>query len=216
MPLEKLNLEENIIYECLVITTADNLQPNIAPMGIIFEKNNIIIIQPFIESDTFSNIMKKRIFTIHFTTDPYLFTISILFQEAFSSSDFKKIPNFDAFRLEKLEENFLIAELIEEVMKDKNRAKIKCKIIYTNFCPVVCQPFTRAFSLLVEILIDASRIVAFKDNKKHEEKIKALLERINHHSEIIHRVTNENSIYITLLEKILNRINSRYNSKKEY
>ena len=208
MSLEDLNLDLNTIYECLIITINENSQPNIAPMGVLFDSTNTFVIQPYIKSDTFRNILKNRLLTIHFTKDPYLFTIGTLFQEELSSEDFVKIPGFDAYRLKKLDGNYLVADLVYEENIDIYRVKFKYKIIHTALNLVVIQPFTRAFSLLIEILIDASRVVAFSNDDENKKEIPALLQRINTHSEIIRRVSNETSIYITLLEKILNRINS--------
>ncbi|NHJ04600.1 MAG: DUF447 family protein [Candidatus Heimdallarchaeota archaeon] len=208
MSLRNIQLEQDIIYETIVTTYNEKLQPNAAPMGIFLNSENHVIIQPYFQSDTFENLNKNGTCMINFTYDPKLFTLSTLFQEELTKEEFIEIQDFNAPILKKCQNNFIALEVLEKrIDKNSIKAYFKCEIVKVNLEKDVIQPFTRAFSLLIEILIHSSRIVNFSEEIGKEEEIADLRNLINKHTETIRRVTQKDSIYNLLLEKIMKKIN---------
>ncbi|HUU78698.1 MAG TPA: DUF447 domain-containing protein [candidate division Zixibacteria bacterium] len=207
MSLRNIQLEQGIIYETIVATYDEKLKPNAAPMGIFLNSENRIIIQPYIQSDTFVNLNKNSACTINFTFDPKLFTLCTLFQKELLKEEFEEIQDFNAPILKKCQNNFIALEVLEKsIEKNSLKAYFKCKIVKFNLEKSVIQPLTRAFSLLIEILIHSSRIVNFTKEIVKEEEIADLRSLINKHAEVIRRVTQKNSIYNDLLDKILKKL----------
>lgn len=208
MSLRNIQLEQDVIYETIVTTYNEKLKPNAAPMGIFLNSENHIIIQPYFQSDTFENLNKNGACMINFTYDPKLFTLSTLFQEELSKEEFIEIQDFNAPILKKCQNNFIALEVLEKRIDKKSfKAYFKCEIVKVNLEKDVIQPFTRAFSLLIEILIHSSRIINFSKEIGKEEEIADLRKLINKHTEIIRRVTQKDSIYNLLLDKIMRKIN---------
>ncbi|MFW9922678.1 MAG: DUF447 domain-containing protein, partial [Candidatus Thorarchaeota archaeon] len=162
MNSDSLPLELNVIYEVLVTTINEEGKPNIAPMGVKLVNNGEIIIQPFVQSNTFENMWNKEECILNFTKDPYLFTQSTLFQDELTADVFTKIPDSEIPVLKKCVNNYSVLKVLERSKSEEsNRALFKCKIIKTIIVPELGIPYTRAHTLLFEILIHASRIESF-------------------------------------------------------
>jgi hypothetical protein len=200
---DDISLDQNINYETIVSTYNDDGSPNASTMGIILDSNNHIIIKPFLETDTCNNLLKKMECIVNFTQDPKLFVTSTLFQEEFKENQFKKSSSVNAPILKECQNNFLALKVISHEKIAPYRMSFNCKIIETKSELSIIKPYTRAFSSLIEILIHATRIMVFSKNPvKNYPVIKLLITQVNFHSNILRRVTEKESIYQTLLEKI--------------
>jgi len=197
------------IYETIVTTSNKQCEPNAAPMGIILDKENNIILQPYLQSDTFQNLWEKERAIINFTQDPKLFTYCTLFQDELSKNAFTKTKNQEDFFLTDCKKQYFVVKVITKKQDEKSgKAFFKCKIIKSEFELLPHLPFTRAFSLLIEILIHSSRLLYFSTESNKTDTILEDLERIIlEYAKIIRRVVPEESIYIELLEKILKKLN---------
>ncbi|NHJ46821.1 MAG: DUF447 family protein [Asgard group archaeon] len=203
------SLEQNTIYEVIVSTYSDEKKPNAATMGIILDSNDYIVIKPFNETDTNKNLEKYKACIVNFTLDPTLFVNCSLFQEELTSSMFVKSDQIEAPLLLSCQENYLalIVEKIENI--SSIRKAFYCKVVHSNLKSSAIQPYTRAFTSLIEILIHSTRLIIFSENiVKNKSKLLILKSFIIHHTELIRRITDENSIYQKLLNKIYTKISS--------
>ncbi|MHA1532177.1 MAG: DUF447 family spectrin-like domain-containing protein, partial [Candidatus Heimdallarchaeota archaeon] len=82
-----------------------------------------------------------------------------------------------------------------------------CAIIKVELSKDSIQTHTRAFSSLIEILIHSTRVIHFSTTSGPlDPKVKQLREFIEHHSQIISRVTNKESQFQKYVEKIQEKI----------
>ncbi len=208
MSSKNLSLLPGVVYETIITTTDRKNKPNGAPMGIHLDKDNYIIIRPFVQSDTFQNLWDNEQAIINFTEDPKLFTYCTLFQDELSEDTFTHCKNNNGFVLTACKNNYLVVKILEKKKKNTERAYFKCQVVESNFQLQTYNPFTRAFSLLIEILIHSSRLVYHSNSQnKSIELVNSLLKTIQEHTKVIKRVVPDGSIYLNLLEKIHHKIN---------
>jgi hypothetical protein len=105
--------------------------------------------------------------------------------------------------------NHIALKIIKE-KGEEERGKFYCEIIKVELSKESTQPYTRAFSSLIEILIHTTRVIHFsKTSGPHDPKVKQLREFIEHHSQIISRVTNKDSQFRKYLVKIQEKISQK-------
>lgn len=195
--------DKNVNYETVVSTYNNDGSPNASTMGIILDDNNNIIIKPFLETDTCNNLLNKKECILNLTNDPEIFVISTLFQDEFKENQFKKDEYVNAPLLKSCQNNYIALQVISNEKIAPYRMSFCCKIIQIKSELIRNKPYTRAFSSLIEILIHATRIIVFSKNPiKNYHVIKLLVTQVNFHSNIIKRVSEKDSIYQLLLEKI--------------
>jgi len=213
MSSKNLTLIPGVVYETIITTTDKKNKPNGAPMGILQDKDDYIIIRPYVQSDTFQNLWDSELAIINFTEDPKLFTYCTLFQDELPEDAFSHYKDNRGFVLSVCKNNYLVVKILEKKNeKDTERAYFKCQILESNFQLQTYNPFTRAFSLLIEILIHSSRLVFYSNSQnKPIELIDSLRELIQEHTKVIKRVVPEDSVYLDLLEKIHGKL--RFESK---
>lgn len=209
MSSKNLSLLPGVVYETIITTTDEKNKPNGAPMGIILDKDNYIIIRPYVQSDTFQNLWDNELAIINFTEDPKLFTYCTLFQDELPKDAFTHSKNNNGFVLSVCKNNYLVVKILEKKKENNTeRAYFKCQIVESNFQLQTYNPFTRAFSLLIEILIHSSRLEFYSNSQnKPIELIDSLGKIIQEHTKVIKRVVPEGSIYLDLLEKIHSKFN---------
>ncbi len=201
-----LPLQTDIIYEAIVSTYNFENQPNAAPMGFIIDKEKQVIIKPYKESDTYKNLQHQKACIINITQDPDLFVKSTLFQNSLTKDFFLKSPLVNAPILTDCKKNHLTLKVLK-IKEEEERGVFFCEIIRTNLSKEQKQPHTRAFSSLIEILIHSTRVIHFSRNDgPNNPKVKQLMELIEHHSQIIFRVTQEHSHYQNYVKEILKKI----------
>lgn len=210
MTLDSLAIIPNTIYEVILTTYDKSGIANAAPMGITFDNENNIIIRPFLQAKTFENLWENNECIINFTFDPELFVKATLFKEELLSCNFTKSRFVNAPVLFTEEDNHIAVKIKEKTKEtEQERAVFIGEIVHSNLNPINLKPITRAFSSLIEILIHATRVIHFlKTDKDESPKFKELIALIEHHADIIRRVTSEQT-YISLLEKVMMKINSK-------
>jgi len=207
MASNSLDIYPNTIYEVILTTYDINGTANAAPMGITFDKENKVIIRPFLQTKTFENLWKNDECIINFTYSPELFVKATLFKEEFSSNNFKKSIHVNAPILLTDENNHIAVKIHQKNEEaESKRAIFIGKIVHSNLNPISMKPITRAFSSLLEILIHSTRVIHYtKVDGENSPLVNELMLIIDHHTDIIKRVTSE-QIYTELLKKVLSKI----------
>ncbi len=197
--LDILNLTPGLLYEVLCGTYTPNELPNLAPMGI--RLNHELVLFPYITSQTFKNIEKTQSCSLNFSDDAWIFTWACFEKD--------RVKPFLKAGLHTNSPVLLGATAVVECKikqitstSDESRCAVKCQPIYVKVQPKFV-PFTRAFSLIVEMLIHATRIAHFKalgdKNKVHELK-----QYILYYAQIITRVARTD--YPIIAEYILKQV----------
>lgn len=202
---DSLDILPNTIYEVIVTTYDKNGEANAAPMGITFDEENRVIIRPFLETKTYENLNKNKECIVNFIYDPVLFVKATLFKDELSSKDFLKTPDINAPILLTNEKNCFAVKILNE-SEESGRAIFTGKIIQSQLNLTLVKPITRAFSSLLEILIHTTRVIHYKKTEgASSPEVKELLKMIDHHVDIIKRVTSD-KLYFDLVEKILTKL----------
>lgn len=201
-----LPFQSEIIYEAIITTYDQQNQPNAAPMGFSITKEKQVIIRPFKESDTYKNLRHQKKCVVNITNDPDLFVKSTLFQDLLTDEFYINSKIINAPILKACKGNHIALKVIKE-KREEERGIFYCEIIKVELSRESIQPHTRAFSSLIEILIHTTRVIHFsKTSGPHDPKVKQLREFIEHHSQIISRVTNKDSQFQKYLVKIQEKI----------
>jgi hypothetical protein len=202
---DSLDILPNTIYEVIVTTYNEKGEANAAPMGITFDDENRVIIRPFLETKTFENLTENKECIVNFIYDLELFVNATFFKENLTSKNFLKTPDVNAPILISKEKNWFAVKIIKK-SQESERAIFTGKIIQSQLNLTLVKPITRAFSSLLEILIHATRVIHYKKTEgANSLTVKELLKLIDHHVDIIKRVTND-KLYTDLVEKILTKI----------
>ncbi|RLI69737.1 MAG: hypothetical protein DRO63_00175 [Candidatus Gerdarchaeota archaeon] len=197
--------DEEVLYEVIVSTVDDTKQPNAAPMGVRYS-NGQLILQPYLTRTTYQNLLTNKEAVINVTTSPELFVKAALFQEEFNAEDFLTSLVSSAPFLKACAHSFIVVR-VSSFSIDDLKARFLCEIVRVDLSEFRPRLYTRAFSSLIEILIHATRVLAFQRDKDKESEVSRLLELIDYHQKIIGRVTSKNSMYQILMRKINSKIN---------
>lgn len=201
-----LPFQSEIIYEAIITSYNHQNQPNAAPMGFSLTKEKQVIIRPFKESDTYKNLQHQKKCVVNITNDPDLFVKSTLFQDLLTDEFYINSKIINAPILKACKGNHIALKVIKE-KREEERGIFYCEIIKVELSRESIQPHTRAFSSLIEILIHTTRVIHFsKTSGPHDPNVKQLRELIEHHSQIISRVTNKDSQFQKYLVKIQEKI----------
>ncbi|NVM28240.1 MAG: DUF447 family protein [Candidatus Helarchaeota archaeon] len=184
--LAKLNLIPNYIYETIVTTynVEDNL-PNAAPMGIMLLDEQKVVISPFVTTQTFKNIKTNKAAVINFTQD-----LEIFYRSTFSEMR-PKLPEIVFEKANEVEAPVLKDALAfleiraQEIQIERDRSKIIGEIARWVATASPFHPLNRGYNLVLESLVHATRIIAFKDDMRKVTTLKNLIKR---YQEIVEKV----------------------------
>lgn len=183
--LKTLNLKPGFIYEILCGTYSPNRVPNLAPMGIRLD--NELVLAPYVTTQTYKNLETARCCSMNFSENAWIFAWACFEKERLqpylSVGKKSQCPVL-------LDALAIVECKIEQIVttSDKTRPLVICRPIHVELQDKFV-PFTRAFSLLVEMLIHATRITPFKD-LGDLRKVQELKQDILKYSRIIQRVAN--------------------------
>jgi len=183
--LKVLNLKPGFIYEILCGTYSPNGVLNLAPMGIRLDKE--LVLAPYVTTQTYKNLEATRCCSINFSENAWIFVWACFEKERLQ-------PYLDAGKKSQcpvLRDALAIVECkIEQIVatSDKTRPLVICYPVHVEIQKKFV-PFTRAFSLLIEMLIRATRITPFED-QGDLWKVQELKQDILKYSRIIQRVAN--------------------------
>lgn len=140
-----------MIHEVIVTTQNNNGRAQIAPMGIKW-RGEIIVIAPFRPSSTLNNLLSQRCAAINFTDDVRIFAGCLSGRYEWPLSDSKYI---DAPRLA---DALAHAEVrLEKIEDDVQRPRLLCRPVFqANHAPF--RGFNRAQAAVLELAILTSRL----------------------------------------------------------
>jgi len=207
--LDDLGFLKGSIGETIVSTYDADGQPNAAPMGIVMESNEQVIIRPFISSSTYKNIQTKKCAVANVTSNPEMFYLTA-FKETnpdgkLSSDLFEKAETVDAPRLR-------AADATVEVIVDETgsfsteRAEFLCNVRHVKASKKLPKVYCRAQFATIEAIIHATRIKVFlRGNKQEQKQAIKLLELVDVCQDVVQR-TAPNSRYSEIMADLTQRI----------
>ncbi|MFQ6125615.1 MAG: DUF447 domain-containing protein [Candidatus Heimdallarchaeota archaeon] len=201
--LKELNLKPGIIYETICGTYNPDGTPNLAPMGVRLGQG--LILFPYVTTQTSKNIKITRACSINFSDNAWIFTWAcingaeekkMLMQCLRSGRKINCPVLYDAIALVECQIDRI------ETSQDKTRDLVFCKPVYVEVKRKFV-PYTRAFSLLIEMLIHASRIRPF-EALEDQNKVFMLKKEIKKYAQIIQRVASTE--YPAIVDYILKKV----------
>lgn len=212
--LRKLGLGARRIAEAVITTLNRDGSVNAAPMGIMLQpKNHVILIRPNINTRTFRNLVSRREAVINITSNPEVF-FKTTFKEVLPG---KQIPSSwvscsRCVRVGRLRSADSWVEIVaKEHVVVGDRATISCTPLLIVPGSAVVRAYSRANSLAIESIIHATRIKWFK-HRAENEKVRSLTRLISHYADIVRRVAANTAEERTMLalEKLIRSWNVEF------
>ena len=208
--LTDLGFLKGMIAECIVSTYNIDGKPSAAPMGVIMEDEQHLIIHLFNSSTTCSNIKANRCAIINLTSNIEVF-YKITFKEANIDGQlpqgwFEKAKTVNApkLRLADATIDVLVSDLAP-IGTLKTRATCDVELVQAilKFPQVHC----RAMDATLEAIIHATRVKAFLNGEGEQKKVSKLLKLIDNCNDVVNRVA-PNSSYSIVMADLIERIDS--------
>ncbi len=193
-------LEENIIYEGILLTRSLNGSINAAAMGYMKIDDSHIVIKPYINTKTYKNLTETKRCTLCIIDDVKLITNIVLKRLDIDSvveivSDFQDpiILGSRAALMLSVESEELIGEWVE----------IKCKVdnVLIRESP---NPYSRVKSAIIEMLIYYTKIKSYVESNMIHEAL-SLINIVKHNFNIVKK-TSFGTVYEDIAENILNEV----------
>jgi hypothetical protein len=208
--LVDLGFLRSVIAETIVSTYNSNGEPNAAPMGVILENEQHLVINLFNSSKTCSNIKANKCAVVNLTSD-----IMIFYKTAFKEANpdgklpvewFEKSNSVNSPRLRLADASI---DISVTNLKPLDSAKIQAVfnvelILAKQNYPHV---YNRAFSQTLEAIIHATRVKALINDKKHQNQVNKLLEMIGNCNDVANKVA-PNSAYSMVMADLTKRVES--------
>lgn len=208
--LDDLGFLKGSIGETIVSTYDADGQPNAAPMGVVIESNERLLIRPYISSLTYKNLQAKRCAVVNVTSNPEMFYLTA-FKEANPDGKlppdlFQKAEIVDAPRL-RAADAFIEVLVAETGSFNSERAEFLCNVQLVKASKVLPKVYCRAQFATIEAIIHATRIKPFlRGDKQEQERAFRLMELIEICSDVVDR-TAPNSRYSEIMADLTRRIN---------
>ena len=164
--LTKIGMFKGQQYETIISTVDNEGNLNAAPIGILCRGKDKVLCRIFKGSHTLENIISQKEFIVNITQNPELFTESLLDNlETTAFNENKSIKNVDCyFKCE--------VTSIKEAVKQSDPVKKKgeANVIKANVVELIInnptKAYNRAFSYVIECLVNFSRIGIVDDEKR--------------------------------------------------
>ncbi|MGQ9719158.1 MAG: DUF447 domain-containing protein [Nitrososphaerales archaeon] len=212
-----LGLVKDRIFETIVSTYDSNGEPNAAPMGVMTDGLQRLMITPYITTQTYRNLVLHRCAVVNITSEPVIYYATSFkeddpdkraFLNLFEKADLINAPrlrNADAY----------IEVKVRQIGVKKDRAKVLCGV--EKVYPVAKIPpkaYCRAPFAVIESIIHATKIKVFLSNGE-KERTEELINLVKHYGVLV-RKTAPDSVYTNIMEDILKRIEAWTKAKKRF
>ena len=164
--LTKIGMFKGQQYETIISTVDNEGNLNAAPIGILCRGKDKVLCRIFKGRHTLENIISQKEFIVNITQNPELFTESLL--DNLETTDFnenKSIKNADCYFKCKVTS---IKEAIKQ--SDPVKKKGEANVIKANVVELIInnptKAYNRAFSYVIECLVNFSRIGIVDDEKR--------------------------------------------------
>jgi len=207
-----LGFSKGVIVETIVSTYSADGQANAAPMGIIMESPQRVVLRIYTSSLTYKNLQSNKCGVVNVTYDAELF-YKTAFKEAnpngvLPQSWFEKAETVNAPRLQAAKAHIEVA--VADIRQfDAERAEVLCDVKLVQASTVFPKAYCRALFATIEAIVHATRVEAFithEDKQKREQALK-LLETIKECRDVVNRVA-PNSLYSEIILELNQMINS--------
>ena len=194
----------NWLYEAIVTTykinpSNEKIKYNAAPMGVIFQDKEHLIIRPYLNTNTLKNIQYFKCAGINFTNNIFLFYKSAIKKSDLTINDFIESKERKTPLLKDSKIRFEVVSEKINVNKNENRATVHFKIGAFEDVDSTIDLYSRGYFAALESIIHFTRVNILME--QDPEKGKKLIQKILDYNVFIKRVYPNSD-----LEKITNEI----------
>ncbi len=199
-----------MIAECIVSTYNVDGKPDAAPMGVIMEDEQHLIVNLFNSSATCSNIKANRCAVVNLTSNIEVFYKTV-FKEANPNGRlpqewFGKAKAVNAPKL-RFADATIDVSVTEMTPIDTEKTRAMCNVVLVQATRKFPQVHCRAMDATLEAIIHATRVKAFLNDEGKQKKFSKLLELIDNCNDVVNRVA-PNSSYSIVMADLMERIDS--------
>jgi len=151
------------ILESIITTLSESGEPHVAPMGVWWEENELIL-APFKPSATLENIRQTGTAVVNFTDDAQVFAGCLTGRHDWPLANTTTIKGTRLVHSQR----HLELELVRETDKDEVRSKCYCRAVHEESHDPF-NGFNRAKAAVVECAILVSRLHMLPAEKIHTE-----------------------------------------------
>ena len=214
--LTDLGFLKGMIAECIVSTYNMDGKPNAAPMGVIMEDEQHLVINLFNLSTTCNNIKTNGCSVVNLTSN-----IEVFYKTAFKEANpdgklppewFEQAKAVNAPKL-RLADATIDVSVSDITPIDTEKTRAVCTIKLVQATKKFPQVHCRAMDATLEAIIHATRVKAFVNDKGEQKRVSKLLELIDNCNCTVNRVA-PNSDYSIVMADLIKRIDS-WRSKTE-
>jgi hypothetical protein len=210
--LTDLGFSKGVIVETVVSTYSGDGQPNAAPMGVMMDSPQRVMLRIYTSALTYKNLQTKRCAVVNVTSDPELF-YRTAFKEANPNGKlpqewFEKAEAVDAPRLRTAEAHVEVS-VVDMQPLDAERAEVLCDVKLVQTSTPVPKAYCRALFATIEAVVHATRVKVFimdADRQKREQALR-LLETIRQCHDVVNRVAPR-SRYSEIMADLIHRADS--------
>jgi len=214
--LTDLGFLKGIIAECIVSTYNINGKPDAAPMGVIMEDEQHLIVNLFNSSTTCSNIKANRCAVVNLTSN-----IEVFYKTAFKEANpdgklpqewFEQAKAVNAPKL-RFADATIDVSVTDMTSIGTLKTRVVCNVELVQATLMFPQVYCRAMAATLEAIIHATRVKAFLNNEGEQKQVSKLMELIDNCNDVVNRVA-PNSVYSLVMADLMKRIDS-WRSKTE-
>ncbi len=208
--LVDLGFLRGVIAETIVSSYDRDGAPNAAPMGVILEDDQQLVINLFSSSTTCKNIEVNRCAVVNLSSD-----IMVFYKAAFKEVNpdgklpigwFERSGSVYAPRLSLADASIDVSVSNLRPLDSKRiHAAFRAEFILAK--QKYPQVYSRAFSLTLEAIIHATRVKALINNKKDQNRVGKLIEMIADCNYVVNNVA-PNSSYSMVMADLTKRVES--------
>ena len=208
--LTDLGFLKGVIAECIVSTYNVDGKPDAAPMGVIMEDEQHLIVNLYNSSTTCSNIKANRCAVVNLVSN-----IEVFYKTAFKEVNpdgelpqewFEKAKAVNAPKL-RFADATIDVSVTDITPIDTVKTRAVCNVESVQATRKFPQVHCRAMDATLEAIIHATRVKAFLTDEGKQKQVSKLLEQIDNCGDIVNRVA-PNSIYSLVMADLIKRIDS--------
>jgi hypothetical protein len=208
--LTDLGFSKGMIAECVVSTYNIDGKPDAAPMGVIMEDEQQLIINFFNSSITCSNIKANRCAVVNLTSN-----IELFYKTAFKEANpdgklpqgwFEKAKAVNAPKL-RFADATIDVSVIDITPIGTVKTKAICNVDLVQATRKFPRVYSRAMDATLEAIIHATRVKAFLNDEGKRERVSKLLSLIDNCDDVVNRVA-PTSVYSSVMADLMKRIDS--------
>jgi hypothetical protein len=201
LKLNDLGFSRDIITETIVTTYNFDNTPNAAPMGTTLLNSQMLILRPYVVSNTFANLKARGVAVINVTEDPWLYYSTAFKEEACGKlhGTFRKASVVNAPVI-KSADAWVEVVVGRIVTPAADRAEVTCKALRIHARKKVPQAYCRAVGATIEAIVHATRVKAYLE-KGADEEVSKLMEKIKYNRDVVNHVA-ANSQYAHIMKNL--------------